>query len=89
MSVKTSGSAQKRNKQSEKRRILNRMYSTKVKTSAKKVLKSIGEKNKDQAVREFKEFSAHVDKAVKKGIFHGNTWARRKSRMQKKINALA
>ncbi len=65
------------------------MYSTKVKSSAKKVLKSIGEKNKDQAVREFKEFSTQVDKAVKKGIFHGNTGARRKSRMQKKINALA
>ncbi len=89
MSAKDSGSAQKRNKQSEKRRVLNRMYSTKIKTSAKKILALIEEKNKDKATREFKEFSAHVDKAVKKGIFHGNTAARRKSRMQKKINALA
>ena len=89
MSANGSGSAQKRNKQSEKRRILNKMYSTKIKTSAKKLFVLIDEKNKEKATSEFKEFSAHVDKAVKKGIFHGNTAARRKSRMQKKINALA
>ncbi len=89
MSANDSKSARKRNKQSEKRRILNRMYSTKIKTSAKKILALIDEKNKEKASREFKEFSANVDKAVKKGIFHGNTAARRKSRMQKKINALA
>jgi small subunit ribosomal protein S20 len=89
LSVKASGSAQKRNRQSEKRRSSNRMYSTRIKTSAKKILGLIEEKNKEKALREFKEFSAHIDKAVKKGIFHRNTAARRKSRMQKKINALA
>jgi small subunit ribosomal protein S20 len=89
LSAKASGSAQKRNRQNEKRRISNRMFSTKVKNSAKRMLVLIEEKNKEKAVTEFKEFSAHVDKAVKKGIFHKNTAARRKSRMQKKINALA
>jgi small subunit ribosomal protein S20 len=89
LSVKGSSSAQKRNRQNEKRRISNKMYSTKIKTSAKRVLGYIEEKNKESAAREYKDFSAQVDKAVKKGIFHGNKAARRKSRMQKKINALS
>jgi small subunit ribosomal protein S20 len=89
LSVKSSGSAQKRNRQNEKRRIQNRTFSTKIKGSAKKILGLVEEKNKEKAALEFKEFSAHVEKAVKKGIFHKNTAARKKSRMQKKINALA
>jgi small subunit ribosomal protein S20 len=89
LSAKASGSAQKRNRQNEKRRIANRMYTTKVKNSTKKILGLIEEKNKEKAAGEFKEFSAFVDKAVKKGLFHKNKAARRKSRMQKKINSLA
>ena len=88
MSAKGSRSAQKRDRQSEKRRVSNRMYTTRIKTQAKKVLGLIGEKNKDKATSEFKDFSAYVDKAVKKGIILKNTAARKKSRMQKKINAL-
>ncbi len=89
MSVKASSSAQKRARQSEKRRVSNRMYTTRIKTQAKKLLGLIGEKNKDKAASEYKEFSSFVDKAVKKGIILKNTAARKKSRLQKKINALA
>ena len=64
------------------------MFSTKIKSSAKKILELVEEKNKAQASLEFKQFSAHVDKAVGKNIIHHNTAARKKSRMQKKINAL-
>ena len=89
MSVKNSTSAEKRDRQSEKRRISNRMYTTRVKTQAKKLLGIIGEKDKESAVREYKTFSAYVDKAVKKGVFKKNKGARKKSRMQKRINTLA
>ena len=65
------------------------MYTTRVKTQAKKLLGLIGEKNKEEAEREYKQFSAYVDKAVKKGVFQQNKGARKKSRMQKKLNALA
>jgi small subunit ribosomal protein S20 len=86
---KGSSSAQKRAKQNEKRRITNRMYTTRIKTSAKRLAGLLEEKNKEKALREYKDFSSYLDKAVKKGIFQQNTAARRKSRMQRKLNALA
>lgn len=89
MSANGSRSAQKRDRQNEKRRTSNRMYTTRIKTQAKKVLGLVGEKNKEKAANEYKLFSTFVDKAVKKGIILKNTAARKKSRMQKKINALA
>ena len=89
MSVNGSRSVKKRNRQGEKRRIRNKTVSTRIKTTAKKVLKQVAGKNKEQAAVEFKEFSAYVDTAARKGVFHKNTAARKKSRMQKKINSLA
>jgi small subunit ribosomal protein S20 len=89
LSANGSRQAQKRDRQNEKRRVSNRMYTTRIKTQAKKVLSLVEEKNKDKAVAEYKDFSSFVDKAVKKGIIQKNTASRKKSRMQKKINALA
>lgn len=88
MSVKNSSSAQKRNRQGEKRRIRNKMYSTKIKSSAKKIFSHIEEKNKDKAAGEYKNFSAQLQKAARRGLIQKNTAARKQSRMQKKINAL-
>jgi len=89
VSVNGSRSVKKRNRQGEKRRIRNKTVSTRIKTTAKKVLKPVEEKNKDKAVSEYKNFSSYVDSAARKGILHKNTAARKKSRMQKKLNSLS
>lgn len=88
MSIKKSKSALKRYKQNEKRRLLNRIYSTRIKTTAKKILSLLNEKQKEQAQKEFCNFSSYLQKAAQKGLLHKNTAARKQSRMQKKINSL-
>jgi small subunit ribosomal protein S20 len=41
----------------------------------------VSEKKKEEARKAFAEISSFLDKAVNKGIFHRNTAARKKSRM--------
>jgi small subunit ribosomal protein S20 len=40
------------------------------------------------AETEFKEFMKLIDTASRKGVYHKNTAARKKSRLQKQLNAL-
>jgi small subunit ribosomal protein S20 len=77
-------SAEKRWRQSLKRRMRNRGVRTAVRTQIKTVNRSLGAGEPDgdalkQAVRA-------LDKAAEKGIIHPNNAARRKSRLMKKLN---
>lgn len=84
----TKGSAAKRHRQSEKRRIHNRIIRSRVRTSVKRVLSAVDAKDRSQAETAHQEFISLIDSAARKGVYHNNTAARKKSRMAKKVNAL-
>ncbi len=67
----------KRIRQAEKRRLRNKSYRSFIKTLTKKFLRENDPERKKQLLDQL--YSA-LDKAVKKGIFHRNTAARRKSK---------
>ncbi len=67
----------KRIRQAEKRRLRNKSYRSFIKTLTKKFLREDDPERKKVLLNQL--YSA-LDKAVKKGIFHQNTAARRKSK---------
>ena len=81
--------ARKRVRQSEKSRTRNAAQKSNLRTSIKKVLKSLSDKNKDQSNANFKEAMSAMDKLVIKGLIHKNKAARQKSRLNKKIQGLS
>ena len=81
--------ARKRVRQSEKARTRNAAQKSNFRTSIKKVLKSLSDKNKDQSNANFKEAMSVMDKLVMKGLIHKNKAARQKSRLNKKIQGLS
>ena len=84
----TKGSAAKRHRQSEKRRMHNRIIRSRVRTSVKRVLSAVEENDREKAENAYQEFTSLIDSAARKGVYHSNNAARKKSRMAKKINAL-
>lgn len=80
--------AEKSDRQSEKRRLRNRMIKSKAKTLVKDFLVLVDEKKKDDAKKKLVEISSFLDNAVSKGIYHRNTAARKKSRMSSLLGKL-
>ncbi|SHH40810.1 30S ribosomal protein S20 [Thermosipho atlanticus] len=80
-------SAKKRVKVSERNRLINKAYRTRMKNSIKKVLKAI-EENKpvDEIKVLLREAQSFIDKAAKIGAIHKNEASRRKSRLMDKVN---
>jgi small subunit ribosomal protein S20 len=81
-------SAEKRHRQSEERRIRNKTVKSSVRTSAKKVVLASQKKDVQSAERELLEMIKKIDTAARKGIIKKNAAARKKSRMQRLVNAL-
>ena len=77
-------SAQKRHRQSLKRRLINRSRKSTIKTFSKKAVAAVQE-GADVAAAQSKAESL-IDKAAKGSTMHKNTAARRKSRLAKAIN---
>ncbi len=75
----------KRNRQNEKRRLRNRAVRSEVRTRIKGALAAAeeGDASGEAAVAAMKQ----IDKAAAGGVIHPNTAARRKSRLQKRLNA--
>ena len=67
----------------------NKAAKSALKTVVKKFDAAIAAGDKEQADGAFKAAVKSVDKAVKKGILHKNTAARKKSSMAVKMNKLA
>lgn len=84
----TNKSAEKRNRQSEKRRLQNKSEKTAIRSSAKKVLMAAEGKDKAAADAALKDMIKRIDTAARKGVVKKNAAARKKSRMQRLINAL-
>lgn len=79
-------SAIKRNKQNEKRRVLNRVFRGRARTFVRKAQVAIGSGNQEEAQVAVKEAIRALDKAATKGVLHKNNVARRKSRLMAKLS---
>ena len=82
-------SALKQMRQSLKRRARNRRNASQLKTQVKKLRGAIAQGDAGAARRLLAETVGAIDKAAKKGVIHDNAAARYKSRLARKVSALA
>jgi small subunit ribosomal protein S20 len=82
-------SAMKRIRTSEKRRVRNAAVRSTIRTAVKGARAAIEGSQADQARETLHRAIQILDKAVTKGVIHGNAAARKKSRLTRQLNALA
>lgn len=81
--------ARKRAKQSEKRRAQNASQRSMVRTYIKRVHGAVESNDAEAAGTALAQAVPIIDKMVSKGIMHKNQAARQKSRLNKRVKALA
>ena len=81
-------SALKRTRQTEKRTANNRANRSRVRSVIRKFREALASGNKDNAQTAYREVASAIDKSVQKGVLHGNTASRYKSRLAQKVAAL-
>ncbi|HET9526458.1 MAG TPA: 30S ribosomal protein S20 [Pyrinomonadaceae bacterium] len=79
-------SAEKRVRQSEKRRAINRSHRTKVRTYIKKLRSTLESGSQQDLEKILPETISVIDKSVQKGVLHANAAARYKSRLTTRVN---
>ena len=82
-------SAQKRARQAEKTRKHNMGLRSRMRTKIKDVLKACDAGNQDAATAAYKDAVPVIDSMINKGIVNKNKAARHKSRLNKRIQAMA
>lgn len=82
-------SAEKRARQTIKRRAHNMALRSRLRTAIKSVQNAVNAGNKDEAVSSFKVAGPIIDSMVNKGIIHRNKAARHKSQLNAQIKELA
>jgi small subunit ribosomal protein S20 len=82
-------SAEKRVRQNERRRVVNRTNRTKLRTSIKKFRGALAGKDAGQVQTLLPQTISEIDKAVQKGVLHRNAAARHKSRLTARANQAA
>lgn len=82
-------SSEKRVRQSEKRRVINRSNRTKVRTYIKKLRAALDSGKSGDVQTVLPEAISVIDKAVQKGVMHKNAAARYKSRLTVQANQVA
>ena len=82
-------SAEKRVRQSEKRRVINRGNRSKVRTYIKKMRAALDSGKGEEIQSALPETISVIDKAVQKGVMHKNAAARFKSRLTLRANQAA
>lgn len=82
-------SAEKRIRQNEKRRDINRANRGKLRTQIKKLRAAIGASDATTSNELLGATVALIDKSVNKGVIHRNTAARYKSRLTKHVAEIA
>jgi small subunit ribosomal protein S20 len=86
--AQTNKSAEKRNRQNEKRRLANKQTKSSIRTAAKKITVAAQGKDKTAAEAALKAMISEIDTAARKGVVKKNAAARKKSRMQRLVNSL-
>jgi small subunit ribosomal protein S20 len=76
-------------RQSLKRRARNRQNLSQLKTQVKKLRTAIADGDAKAAQSLLSQTVGQIDKAAKKGVVHDNAAARYKSRLTRKVRALA
>ena len=82
-------SAEKRVRQSEKRRVINRGHKSKVRTYIKKLRAALDSGKSEDVQNVLPEVISVIDKSVQKGVMHKNAAARYKSRLTVQANQAA
>ncbi len=82
-------SAEKRVRQNEKRRAVNRSRRSDLRTQIKKLRSALTAGDKNQSQEILMPTISAIDKAVNKGVLHKNTAARYKSRLSTHVAKLA
>jgi small subunit ribosomal protein S20 len=81
-------SAEKSDRQGIKRNLRNKMIKSRAKTLIKDFTALVDEKKKEDAQKMLVEVASYLDKAVSKGVYHRNTAARKKSRLNHLLSGL-
>ena len=79
-------SSEKRVRQSERRRQINRSNRTRVRSAIKKLRTALSAGNSQELNTLLPETISTIDKAVQKGVMHKNAAARYKSRLTTNAN---
>jgi small subunit ribosomal protein S20 len=87
--VATHKSAIKRQKQAEKKHLINKSVKSALKTLAKKVEQAASAKNSDAAKEALVKAMKAYDKAASQGIVHKSTASRKISRLSTKVGKIA
>lgn len=82
-------SAEKREREEAKRRLVNRAAKSTMRTAIKKFDQAALKGDKESAEASFKESCKLLDAAAVKGVIHKNTAARKKSRLAHALNKLS
>ena len=82
-------SSEKRVRQNEKRRAVNRSNRSNLRTQIKKLRAAVTASDKNQGLELLTPTISAIDKAVNKGVLHKNTAARYKSRLTMHVGKLA
>jgi small subunit ribosomal protein S20 len=81
-------SARKRIRQTRKRTVANHARKSRMRTFIKKVETAIAKGNKPEAVAALQVAQPEMQRAAGKGVVHGNTVARKLSRLSARVKAL-
>ena len=82
-------SAEKRVRQSERRRLINRNNRAKLRSSMKKLRTALDSGDPKESSTLLPTTVSEIDKAVRKGALHRNAAARHKSRLTIRVNRAA
>jgi small subunit ribosomal protein S20 len=82
-------SAEKRNRQAERRNEANRQNRGRLRTEIKKLRAAIDAGNRDEAKSLLNATVSLIDKSIQKGILHQNAAARYKSRLTAGVNEMS
>lgn len=81
-------SAEKRQRQNEKRREINRSNRSRLRTEIKRLREALAGGDKDAIQEVYAATVSAIDKSVNKGVLHRNAAARYKSRLTARVNGL-
>jgi len=82
-------SAEKRVRQNDRRRVVNRSNRTKLRTSVKNLRSALKGSDAAKVGALLPKTVSEIDKAVQKGVLHRNAAARHKSRLTRRATAAA
>jgi small subunit ribosomal protein S20 len=82
-------SAEKRARQTVKRRARNVAARSKLRTAIKNVVSAVNAGNKQEAAAKLKEAGPIIDSAVNKGVIHRNKASRHKSHLNARIKEMS